>query len=738
MWDFSRMNIFKTVFALIISSTLVNANEVDDLIQALGNGDKAKRREAARSLSLLGAKAKSAVPALIKGLDDNEEQVFFWAATALAKIGPDAQEAVPELIKRLQRSKRRYKDQIHVRIVHALTQIGPAAVPHLTEALNSDDNFIRYGSAVVLGNLGSDSEDAVSRLFVLLTDEADNVRTAAGAALGKIGPPAYAKIIQGLSSEKATVRGAAANAVIWLPANSGPAIKLADILAQEPSTEVQVFGLKALSQIGFSAARLLPLLQPALDSDLPQLKQVALSGILSLRPNSKAAIPHLIERLNSIDSSKRDQAISLLGRLGTDATEAVAGLIACHNKAETEEQKKIRQALIDMGPASIKGILASSMNRPLDQLTESVWQAECLGRIGIQAVPQLTEEIKDLPSDSAALLALIALEKIGDKSLSTQKAILPLLIHEEAAFRGVAIKALTASASKPQLLMPRLQAAMADPSPLVRQAAMDALAGLGATAKGATAALVKSLNDEDAAVQLSAIRAIGKLNSEDADLAKRLVQFLNGANAQTRLAVVTSLGGFRQLPTSAVNNLVEVLKIEDAETQSAVFRALSKLGESARPALPALNKALTHNNASVRAAALNALAKVEPDKSKLLNAFQSKLEDGETAVRHAAIRELGNLGSDARPAGKSLFARFGTTEDRQVTMEALRRIRVRDVDLYISILHNEEPLVRFFACQAIRRAGKKASSAEPSLTKLKNDSYDFVRREARRALEAIR
>ena len=51
------MNRLKTVFALIIGSMLVNADEVDDLIQNLGSGDKTKRREAARSLSLLGAKA---------------------------------------------------------------------------------------------------------------------------------------------------------------------------------------------------------------------------------------------------------------------------------------------------------------------------------------------------------------------------------------------------------------------------------------------------------------------------------------------------------------------------------------------------------------------------------------------------------------------------------------------------------------------------------------------------------
>ena len=62
---------------------LVNANEVDDLIQNLGSGDKAKRREAARSLSLLGAKAKPAVPALIKGLDDDEEQAVSYTHLTL-------------------------------------------------------------------------------------------------------------------------------------------------------------------------------------------------------------------------------------------------------------------------------------------------------------------------------------------------------------------------------------------------------------------------------------------------------------------------------------------------------------------------------------------------------------------------------------------------------------------------------------------------------------------------------
>mgnify|MGYP000588777217 CR=1 FL=1 len=60
------------------------AAEVDELISDLVDGGKVARREAARSLALIGPEAKAAVPALARALDDDEVQVFFWSATALA------------------------------------------------------------------------------------------------------------------------------------------------------------------------------------------------------------------------------------------------------------------------------------------------------------------------------------------------------------------------------------------------------------------------------------------------------------------------------------------------------------------------------------------------------------------------------------------------------------------------------------------------------------------------------
>jgi HEAT repeat protein len=59
------------------------------------------RREAAFQLGRIGKDGKDAVPALIKALDDSDQQVSSLAISALANIGPDATEAIPALLEGL-------------------------------------------------------------------------------------------------------------------------------------------------------------------------------------------------------------------------------------------------------------------------------------------------------------------------------------------------------------------------------------------------------------------------------------------------------------------------------------------------------------------------------------------------------------------------------------------------------------------------------------------------------------
>jgi hypothetical protein len=72
----------------------------------------------------------------------------------------------------------------------ALGRIGRAAVPALTQELQSPDATVRLKSVEVLGRMGDDAQEAVPQLVELLDDPDPAVRKAAARTLGQIGPAA--------------------------------------------------------------------------------------------------------------------------------------------------------------------------------------------------------------------------------------------------------------------------------------------------------------------------------------------------------------------------------------------------------------------------------------------------------------------------------------------------------------------------------------------------------------------
>jgi HEAT repeats len=72
----------------------------------------------------------------------------------------------------------------------ALGRIGPAAVPALRQALQSEDADVRLKAVQVLARMGSDAKDAVPDLVVLLDDPDERIRKATTRTLGRIGPEA--------------------------------------------------------------------------------------------------------------------------------------------------------------------------------------------------------------------------------------------------------------------------------------------------------------------------------------------------------------------------------------------------------------------------------------------------------------------------------------------------------------------------------------------------------------------
>jgi HEAT repeat protein len=131
---------------------------VAQLERMLKSSDSAVQVQGAYGLSLKGAEARPAVPALIEQLGSPNVLVRQNAAFALGKIGPDAREAVPGLI----------------------------------QLMNDSDWTVRRQAAMSLGQIGPDAKDAVERLVKLRRDRIPLVRQAAEEALAQIDPSKFA------------------------------------------------------------------------------------------------------------------------------------------------------------------------------------------------------------------------------------------------------------------------------------------------------------------------------------------------------------------------------------------------------------------------------------------------------------------------------------------------------------------------------------------------------------------
>jgi HEAT repeat protein len=126
---------------------------VAELEAMLAGDDPTLQAQGAHGLALLGAEARSAVPALAKTLKSKGTLARQTAARALGEIGPAA----------------------------------AAAAPALIEALGDPEWQVRRQAATALGQIGTAARSATPALSKLRHDAQALVRSAAEEALKKVG-----------------------------------------------------------------------------------------------------------------------------------------------------------------------------------------------------------------------------------------------------------------------------------------------------------------------------------------------------------------------------------------------------------------------------------------------------------------------------------------------------------------------------------------------------------------------
>lgn len=248
------------------------------------------RRAALEAVSHLGDQAAPLSEPLLAALSDSEPQVRAGAATAVAAIGVNPEQAIPALMRVLQ----------------------DRAVATVASA------------AEALGQYGQQAESAVAALVELLEHVEPAVVVAAVEALGNIGDRA-ASALEVLSAKNqhsdVLVRKAVLSSLQKLAPEEPRAIETVIQGLADPQWEVRHVAAEVLARYGSLAQAAVPWLFRMLDDDRD--RDVARQALREIDTVDAAALPVLLDALESQDQTVQYYGVFFVGKLGNDAKEAL-------------------------------------------------------------------------------------------------------------------------------------------------------------------------------------------------------------------------------------------------------------------------------------------------------------------------------------------------------------------------------------------------------------------------------
>ena len=216
---------------------------------------------AALALGKMGPKARSAVPTLLKWLDDPDSAICNSAFIALLQIGADDDKIITILLEKLKAASGFTRTMLLINPAGHYDEINPqavAAIPLLIYGFQSGDPYVRGRAASALGKFGTAAEKLKPELEIALGDPSLEVRT--GAAIG-----------------------------LWrFDGRLEPTLKILNEALQSKSTRGEA--VAALAEIGSPARDSLTLLVPLLQGTNPFFRANVSNAIQRIDPQTAEEI----------------------------------------------------------------------------------------------------------------------------------------------------------------------------------------------------------------------------------------------------------------------------------------------------------------------------------------------------------------------------------------------------------------------------------------------------------------
>ena len=247
----------------------------------------------------------------------------------------------------------------------ALKELGPKAIPDITEMLHRKDPFIRHQVWSSAPKLPAEIRKGV--LSNVKPERAGLVHIAAMRAIAAIGPEAVSTIPE-----------------------------LSRILQSKDLQESWEAGY-ALGALGPEAVRVLI---AALHSEYPAVMQAAMAGLKQIGPAAGQAVPGMIEKLGHHDPAVRQWAVAALGGIGQPAVPQLLEIVE-HGNGELRR-----------GAAQALALILPSRRKLIPALLQMLKDEDPASRV--QAIVSLTA-ING--SDQPALGAITDALQDGDASV---------------------------------------------------------------------------------------------------------------------------------------------------------------------------------------------------------------------------------------------------------------------------------------------------------------------------------
>lgn len=444
-------------------------------------------------------------------------------------------------------------------------------------------------------------------------------------------------------------------------------------LSAEHPLEERVGAIRTLSRYGAFAESAIPHLIKALADENPEVRGAAAETLGTIDPDWSQndavldVLPSFIKSLKSRDKGTRIAAAEVIGAIGPPAESAVDRLAAGVDDPDSEVRVAMIQTLKKMGPAAEKAVdpLIGHLTDADDETREAA--AHTIMAIGDPAIPAL---VKTLTSEDDALrgkaaATLDAIDPEWPRGGIAKAAVGHFTDTIRTGFGGVriaAIEALAGLGASAREALPDLVAVLIDGDKDVRNAGVKALKKIDPKwfgrqeAKKAAPDLLKALVDSDKSVQATAAKVLEKVQPDwpvqdhARDAIPHFAAALDHGLETVRIAGAETLGRIGPAAKEATPNLIVKLSDNDPKVRAAAGAALTQVNPKWREdpsvanAIPALVENLAADDWRKRAAAAGALGEIGPETAEeALPPLVERLADGDKNARlavRAALKKI--------------------------------------------------------------------------------------------------